>query len=391
MLSGWEGVVHLIPSKPPGMKTAALFCLIGVISFSEAQAKECTGSASVTVHRDNGETEYWDTYTNPNIVLLPGDSATVVFNYQQGVYCTDPQFMLWKDGELIHSGPAGPASWDVTAPGFYQTGGSGLPYYGPGAFFISQTASAPLLLNAKAWLEGPFDPDTGLMRDDLRVAGYIPHSYLSALADDALFDVTGPTAIVDWVYVELRLPEMPTTICQIKQGLLLRNGKIIDPSNGGQLSFNAPPGNYYVAVGHRNHLSAMTQLPVALSAQATTVDFRDVGLATYGTEARKIVGNSAFLWPGNAGCTYVPRSPEQNYETITYTSEKLSYTGADNDRDRILLTLFSYTTGTLFGYTRADVNMDGVAKYTGAHNDRDLILQNVGGLVPTAVRLEQLP
>jgi hypothetical protein len=35
--------------------------------------------------------------------------------------------------------------------------------------------------------------------------------------------------------------------------------------------------------------------------------------------------------------------------------------------------------------------MDGVVKYTGFMNDRDPILVNIGGSVPTAVRLEQLP
>ena len=35
--------------------------------------------------------------------------------------------------------------------------------------------------------------------------------------------------------------------------------------------------------------------------------------------------------------------------------------------------------------------MDGQVKYTGANNDRDLILQNVGGVVPTNIRVEQMP
>ncbi len=35
--------------------------------------------------------------------------------------------------------------------------------------------------------------------------------------------------------------------------------------------------------------------------------------------------------------------------------------------------------------------MDGIVRYTGADNDRDLILQNVGGVIPTAMRMEQLP
>ena len=35
--------------------------------------------------------------------------------------------------------------------------------------------------------------------------------------------------------------------------------------------------------------------------------------------------------------------------------------------------------------------MDGQVKYTGTNNDRDLILQNVGGVVPTNIRVEQMP
>jgi hypothetical protein len=33
----------------------------------------------------------------------------------------------------------------------------------------------------------------------------------------------------------------------------------------------------------------------------------------------------------------------------------------------------------------------GTVKYTGSGNDRDPILQNIGGVVPTNVRLEQVP
>lgn len=43
------------------------------------------------------------------------------------------------------------------------------------------------------------------------------------------------------------------------------------------------------------------------------------------------------------------------------------------------------------GYRVEDVTMDGTVKYTGAGNDRDVILENIGGTVPTNVRLQQLP
>jgi len=37
------------------------------------------------------------------------------------------------------------------------------------------------------------------------------------------------------------------------------------------------------------------------------------------------------------------------------------------------------------------VNLNGIIQYTGAGNDRDQILQNIGGVVPTNVRNQQLP
>ncbi len=46
---------------------------------------------------------------------------------------------------------------------------------------------------------------------------------------------------------------------------------------------------------------------------------------------------------------------------------------------------------TVTGYHAAGVNRDGTVKYTGQDNDRDPILQNIGGVVPTNTRVEQVP
>lgn len=70
----------------------------------------------------------------------------------------------------------------------------------------------------------------------------------------------------------------------------------------------------------------------------------------------------------------------------------LKYTGSDNDRDGILMTLNSIDPTTVVaGYHNEDVNMDGVVKYTGADNDRELVLLSIGGEVTTTIRLEQMP
>lgn len=48
-------------------------------------------------------------------------------------------------------------------------------------------------------------------------------------------------------------------------------------------------------------------------------------------------------------------------------------------------------TATVVGYFQEDVDLDGLVKYAGTTNDRDPILVNIGGTVPTAGRIEQLP
>ncbi|MDQ3102087.1 MAG: hypothetical protein M3R08_11915, partial [Bacteroidota bacterium] len=68
------------------------------------------------------------------------------------------------------------------------------------------------------------------------------------------------------------------------------------------------------------------------------------------------------------------------------------YTGANNDRDPILLRIGGLIpTSTVTGYYPEDVNLDGIVRYTGASNDRDPILQNVGGTIPTQTKAQQLP
>jgi hypothetical protein len=37
------------------------------------------------------------------------------------------------------------------------------------------------------------------------------------------------------------------------------------------------------------------------------------------------------------------------------------------------------------------VDLNGIIRYSGASNDRDPVLLSIGGVVPTAVRVQQLP
>lgn len=242
-------------------------------------------------------------------------------------------------------------------------------------------------VSAQIYLEGCFDNASDRMRDDLRAAGLIPAAQpYSALGFEqfgsgsetvgpAVLAVTGDNAIVDWVRLELRSSAQPATIVATANALVQRDGDVVATDGVSPVPFAANAGNYFVAVRHRNHLGIMTATTRALSATATTIDFRVAGTSTYGTAARKTLDAHRLMWAGN-----------------TIQDDQLVYVGGTNDRDPILVAVGgSVPTNTVTGYRIEDVTMDGITRYVGGANDRDPILVNIGGTVPTNVRLEQLP
>ena len=255
--------------------------------------------------------------------------------------------------------------------------------------YISGTPCAQRITVApKVFLEGPYVQADGMMSDALRSAGPIPAAEpYSALSypftaggagtgiTSGVLAVTGANAITDWVVVELRQPAAPYTVIATRTALVQRDGDVVGLDGASPIAFDAAPGNYAIAIRHRNHLGAMTANAIALSSTAAIVDFTDPATLTYGTNAQKQVGMKMMLWAGN-----------------TNGDGALKYTGANNDRDPILVRVGgTVPTGTAAGYFSEDVNLDGVVKYTGANNDRDPILVNSGGAVPTSTRTEQLP
>ena len=240
-------------------------------------------------------------------------------------------------------------------------------------------------VNVKVKLGGPYNSSTGMMNDQLRSQGLIPlnepyaalgYSFVnggSGTTTSTILSTTGPDAIVDWMILELRDPSQPQTIVASKPVLLQRDGDLVQ-ADGNAVFFPVPAGQYHVAVRHRNHLGVMTASPVALSGTSTSIDFTSSATATWGTAARRNMAGTMVLWPGD-----------------TNFDGSVSYMGAGNDRDPMLQMIAIPTQVVTSTYSSRDVNLDGLVKYTGPNNDRDLILQTIGGLVPTAVKVGQLP
>lgn len=242
----------------------------------------------------------------------------------------------------------------------------------------------PIALSA--FLQGPMTSATA-MSDGLRSIGVIPLTEpFTALGfthvgsggetiDASVLTNAMYGNVVDWVLVELRAKDDPANVVHTQCGLLRTDGSVWSTSGYTNLSFNAPPGDYYVSVRHRNHLGVMTAAPVALSSSGASLDLRSPSTPTYGNSAQALAFGRTALWCGDVNADGL-----------------VKYTGGNNDRDPILVAIGGSTPNNVAtGYLSVDVNMDGAVKYTGANNDRDPILVNTGSTTPNNVRSAQLP
>lgn len=243
-------------------------------------------------------------------------------------------------------------------------------------------------LQPRLLLDGCYVATEGLMHDSLRVQELLPSEEpFSALGYfhvgdgggeqvlPGVFDLEGPDAIVDWVVVELREAAANGFRVATSSALLQRDGDIVGMDGASPVVFTVPNNFYYLSIKHRNHLGVMTATAYFFGPNSVSLDFADPAMMVWGANARKMIGEWALLWCGDAN-----------------GNGQVKYTGAGNDRDPIL----SLVGGTqpnvnVPGYHRQDVNMDGRVKYTGTGNDRDRVLTTIGGTTPNATRTGQVP
>jgi hypothetical protein len=192
----------------------------------------------------------------------------------------------------------------------------------------------------------------------------------------AALAVTGANAIVDWVVLELRGPAPPFSVVATRSALLQADGDVVDMDGIAAVEFPIAPGSYRVAVHHRNHLRIITAAGVALSPIPVQVDLSNGSTALQGGEtATNPLDGRRVMVPGDC-----------------LRDGLVRYTGADNDRDPVLLRVGgTVPTNVVSGYFPEDMNLDGVVRYAGNANDRDIILLTIGGSIPTNTRLSQFP
>ncbi|MBI5914384.1 MAG: hypothetical protein HY842_03340 [Bacteroidetes bacterium] len=255
-------------------------------------------------------------------------------------------------------------------------------FFAPAAF-TARPAHAGVQLQIRVYLQGALlgvhGPDA-LMRDALREQGLLPstepYTALSnfrqvgndggneAIVSPAVFETTGPDAIVDWVFVELRNPADPAVVEATRTALLQRDGDLVDVDGVSPLKFQTvEPGEYHVAVRHRNHLGIMSAAPFQLSEAPQNLDFTNPDFATYGMNARVLLGDRMAMWGGDVnhdgGCVY--QGPDNDAMKL--------FTRVLYDSDNINFDLNFISTG----YAETDVNLDGKTVYQGPKEDRGML------------------
>lgn len=215
-------------------------------------------------------------------------------------------------------------------------------------------------LNAKMFLEGAYDSNVGVMRDDLRNIAIIPTTspYADALvANSSVFNLGGTSGtglsdddIVDWVWVELRDANDNTTVVSSRSALIQRDGDVVEVDGINFLTINVGVGNYFLSLSHKNHLGVITITTKGFASGVTSIDITmDSNLIQGGANG------IANLGDGNFGLY----SGDFNGDGQVQNTDK---TAVEQQRG-------------LSGYNNADIDMNGEVQNTDLNN---LLIPNLG-------------
>jgi hypothetical protein len=219
-------------------------------------------------------------------------------------------------------------------------------------FGVGDGAKSVILSDIKVFLQGPY-AGASAMNTTLRSNGLVPtdQPYSASAYDGTNKEYDGtesnaspPANVVDWVLVELRTSTTLASKVATQPALLLNDGSVVSYRDGSSyLRFESlSPGDYYVVVHHRNHLSIMTSSTHALAAAHETP-----ALYNYTTAAGQAYGSSAMKDNGDGTFSM--------FATDGYVDNQA--TASDNNA-------WQNDNGNINVYYLTDFNMDGQVSAT---------------------------
>lgn len=268
--------------------------------FKNIDPSLCSSDNSPSFFVQQGSLPYY-TFNEPSF-----DDLTVDFNVTLNVMTTAEISWAFGDGD---SSTSFNTSHTYDFPGTYvvcidvvNDCGSG----GATCNLIEVGESVKFL--GKVFLEGPYNPSTGLMKKDLSELIPTEHPY-----DTTPFDYSGaeflnalPNNAVDWVIVEARSGTLgsttgQTTLVEQRAAILLDNGVIVDVDGVSGVGFNLLSFGeaYYFVVRHRNHLDIISSIPI-IAEPNTDYDFtNDVNQAAGNNQLKLLSDGNYAMFAGD--------------------------------------------------------------------------------------------
>lgn len=221
---------------------------------------------------------------------------------------------------------------------FVQIASASTPFgysYGNVCISVKEVAANPIRVKVKAFLEGAYQGN-GTMNTNLQTHYLISEQqpYYTApwfYNGEECAEVVN-TEVVDWVIVELRDPIDPSILIAQKAAMLNNKGNIID-RNKDAIYFDAPIGDYYIAIRHRNHLAVMSAVPVPLP-NVNTYNFATGVEYAFGNEQLKNMGDGNYaLYAGDANANGVITVSDFNI-FMEQSAQLNNYVSGDLNLDR---------------------------------------------------------
>lgn len=185
--------------------------------------------------------------------------------------------------------------------------------------------------------------------------------------------------IVDWVLLELRDATTPSSITATRAAFVKQDGSIVDIDGVTAVNFiGVTPGNYFVAIKHRNHLAIRSSATIDFSSGSGNYDFT--------TGSNKAFQNQSYTSTVQMGNVWAMRAGNAN------SNNSIKYNGPGNDQNQILNVKLSGSLGNIINnvYAPEDINMNGNIKWNGPGNDQNFLLNTILQGSLSTIFLEQL-
>ncbi|MDZ4711190.1 MAG: hypothetical protein SGI89_02565 [bacterium] len=207
------------------------------------------------------------------------------------------------------------------------------------------------LVNLKILLQGTY-LNAGVMRTSLNTVGQIP---TTQPFNNSQFNYPGtesvqtiPAGVVDWVYVELRQTSNGAPVLGGRRaGFVKSDGSVVDLDGISPLKTpSVTPGNYFIVVGHRNHLPVMSATSQSLSNTSSLFNFTTSLSQYFGGDAASLSGGFFGMYAGDPNQSFIISASD--YQVVTGNLTQANYNLGDVNMNGIVsATDYSFITFNL--------------------------------------------